>query len=290
MMILTSRCLSTVVGVLGSRVSLSGGSVGGVNVGLQNQLNLVDTSVECGRAAGETVLVGSGRDRNLEADSVVHKKRHALDGGRVGDAGKTRRSGVGNLAHQLAREVSSAGEGVGAVLVTGRTVSSVGLVDSVERSVNCATGSSTLADKIRQKSVFIAKQVNTVGGVEELLSKVADKVVLDEVLLGDDAATSCQNRRGGQSASVDGVQLQIGGPVAHVDVILDIGSISVVDIKRVGLELKDIPHIRQLDVVDRNAAHIEGDGSLTGELTGDTESKILVKTSEGKIHGHYCVL
>ena len=288
MMILTSRCLSTVVGVLGSRVSLSGGSVGGV--GLQNQLNLVDTSVECGRAAGEVVLIGSRRDRDLEADSVVHKKRHALDGGRVGDAGKTRRSGVGNLAHQLAREVSSAGEGVGAVLVTGRTVSSVGLVDSVERSVNCATGSSTLADKIRQKSVFIAKQVNTVGGVEELLSKVADKVVLDEVLLGDDAATSCQNRRGGQSASVDGVQLEVGGPVAHVDVILDIGSISVVDIKRVGLELEDIKHIRQLHVVDSNAADIEDDGGFTGELTGDTESKILVKTSEGKIHGHYCVL
>jgi hypothetical protein len=290
MMILTSRCLSSVVGVLGSRVSLSGGSVGGVNVGLQNQLNLVDTSVECGRAAGEVVLIGSRRDRDLEADSVVHKKRHALDGGRVGDAGKTRRSGVGNLAHQLAREVSSAGEGVGAVLVTGRTVSSVGLVDSVERSVNCATGSSTLADKIRQKSVFIAKQVNTVGGVEELLSKVADKVVLDEVLLGDDAATSCQNRRGGQSASVDGVQLEVGGPVAHVDVILDIGSISVVDIKRVGLELEDIKHIRQLHVVDSNAADIEDDGGFTGELTGDTESKILVKTSEGKIHGHYCVL
>jgi hypothetical protein len=279
-----------VVGVLGSRVSLSGGSVGGVNVGLQNQLNLVDTSVKSGRAASEIVLVGSRRDGYLEADSVILKKRNALDGVRVGDAGKTRRSSVGNLAHQLAREVSSASEGVGAVLVGRSAVSSVGLVDSVERSIDGLAGSNTLGDKIRQKSVFIAKQVNTVGGVEELLGKVTDKVVLDKVLLGDDAATSSQDGAGREGTGVDGVQLEGGGPVAHVDVILDIGSISVVDIKRVGLELEDSKHIRQLHVVDSNAADIESDGGFTGELTRDTESKFLVKTSEGKIHGHCFLL
>ena len=52
------HCLS-VVGVLGGGVSLNRGSVGGVNIRLQNQLNLVDTSVKGAGAAGEVVLVGS---------------------------------------------------------------------------------------------------------------------------------------------------------------------------------------------------------------------------------------
>jgi len=279
-----------VVRILGGRAGLDGGSVGGVNIRLQNELNLVDTSVKGSRAAGEFVLVGSGRDGHLEADSVVLLKRHALDSADVGDAGKTSRSSVGNLAHQLAREVGGAGEVVGAVLVGRSAVSSVGLVDSVERSIDGLASSNTLANKIRKKRLFVAEQVNTVGSVEELLGKVADKVVLDEVLLGGNAATSSQDGAGRQRAGVDGVQLEIGGPVAHVDVILDIRGIGVVDIERVGLELEDSLHIRQLHVVDSNAADIEGDGGFTGQLTRDTESKFLVKTSEGKIHNHCFLL
>ena len=272
--------------VVSSRTRLNRGSVSVVTA-LQQQLNLVDTSVKCGRAAGEVVLARSRRDRHLEVDRISSLQRNALNGSGTSDAVKTRGSGVGNLAHQLAREVGGGRrEVVGAVLVIGRTIGSVGLVNSVERSINRGLGSSTLGGKIGEKCVFIAKEINTVRSVEELLSKVAEKVVLDEVLRGDDIAGSSQDGVGEQT-SVDGVQRTIGGPSVHVDVILDIGSINVIDIKRVGLELEDILHIRQLHVVEGNGADIQGGGGFTGELTRDTESKFLVKTSEGKIDGHF---
>lgn len=272
--------------VVGGRTRLNRGSVS-VATALQNQLDLVDTSVKRVRAVGEVVLAGSRRDGDLEADGVVILKRHALNGSGTSDAVKTRGSGVGNLAHQLAREVGGGRrEVVGAVLVTGRTIGSVGLVDSVERSINRGLGISTLGGKIGEKCVFIAKEINTVRSVEELLSKVAEKVVLDEVLRGDDIAGSSQDGVG-EHTSVDGVQRTIGGPSVHVDVILDIGSINVIDIKRVGLELKNGLHVASLDIVDGDGADIQGGGGFTGELTRDAESKILVKTSEGKIHGHF---
>lgn len=281
--------LSTVVRILGSRVGLNGGSVGGIAICLQNQLNLVDTSVKGSGAAGKVVLVGSRRDRNLKADSVINLKRNTLNRADVGDAGKTRRSSVGNLAHQLTREVGSAGEGVGAVLVRRRTVGGVGLVDSIERSVDGLTGSSALADKVREKSVFIAEEINTVRSVEELLGEVANKVVLDEVLIGGNTATGCQDGGGRESAGVDGVQLEAGGPSIHVDVILDIRGVGVVDIERVGLELEDGLHVGQLHVVDSDGTDIKSSRGFTSEFTGDTKSKSLVKTSKGKIH-HNCAL
>jgi len=284
MTILTSRCLS-VGDVVSSRTRLNRGSVTVVTA-LQQQLNLVDTSVKSSRATGEVVLVSRRRDRNLEVDSISGLQRNTLNGSGTSDAGKTRRSLAGNLAHQLAREVGSAGKGVGAVFVGRSAVGSVFLVDSVERSINGGLGGGTLGGKVRKKSVFVAEQVNTVGGVEELLGKVADKVVLDEVLVGNDIAGSSENGVG-QQTSVDGVQRTIGGPSVHVDIILDIRGIGVVDIKRVGLELEDSEHIRQLHVVEGNGADIEGDGGFTGELTRDTDSKGLVKTSEGKIHHNF---
>jgi hypothetical protein len=266
-----------VVRVFSTAASLDGGDVGSIDIFLQNQLDLVNTSVEGRRTRGEGVLCGVRRDRHLEADGVIHSKRDRLDGADIRDAVETSSSVVSDLAQQLAREVGGGGLVVSGVLAGRSTVVSRGHVDGIEGSLDSSVSSSALGDKVRKKSVFIAKQIHAVRGVEELLGEVADKVVLDKVLLHSDIATRFKYRGSGQSVSVNRVQLQVGGPVAHINVILNVGSISVVDIKRVGLELKDSQHIRQLHVVDSNAADIEGGSSLTSELTGNAEDKRLVK-------------
>jgi hypothetical protein len=268
---------------------LDGGDVGSIDIGLQNQPDLVNTSVEGRRTRGEGVLGGVRRDRHLEANGVIHSKRDRLNAGFVRDtSSETRSSLASDLAQQLAREVGRGVLSVGGILAGRSTVGSRGHVDGIEGSLDSSVSSSALGDKVGKKSVFIAKQIHAVRGVEELLGEVADKIVLDEVLLSNDIATICKNR-GSQSVSVSRVQLQVGGPVAHINVILNVGSISVVDIKRVGLELKDVPHIRQLHVVNSNAADIEGDRSFTSELTGNAEGKSLVKAGKSEIH-HFFLL
>jgi hypothetical protein len=162
-------------------------------------------------------------------------------------------------------------------------------VDGIEGSLDISVSSSTLGDNVRKKSVFIAKQIHAVRSVEELLGEVSDKVVLDEVLILSDITTAGQDGSRRKCVSVSRVQLQVGGPVAHINVILNVGRISVIDIKRVGLELKDSQHIRQLDVVHRNAADIEGGSSFTSELTGNAEGKCLVKAGKSEIH-HFFLL
>jgi hypothetical protein len=271
-------------------VSLDGGDVGSIDIGLQNQLDLVNTSVEGRRTRGEGVLVDSRRDRHLEANGVIHGKRDRLNAGFVRDtSSETRSSFASDLAQQLAREVGRGVLGVGGILAGRSTVGSRGHVDGIEGSLDITESSSALGDKVRKKIVFIAKQIHAVRGVEELLGEVADKVVLDEVLLLSDIATGGQDGIRRKCVSVSRVQLQVGGPVAHINVILNVGSISVVDIKRVGLELKDGPHIRQLHVVNSNAADIEGDRSFTSELTGNAEGKSLVKAGKSEIH-HFFLL
>lgn len=289
------------VGVL-SRRDISGASVGltwgdichfccgGHWVSNQNQLNLVDTSVEGASLCGEVVLEGGRGDSHLEVDAVAVFKRDASDARGTADVVETSRGGIGDLAQQHTGEVGRGSSCVGAVLVRSSAgKSSSGLVDSVERSVNCQTSSGTLLNEVGEQSVFIAKQINTVGGVKERLGKVANKVVLDEVLLGDDFASSWQHGMGNQSVSVSGVQLQGCGPCVHVHVVLDIGSIGVVDIKRVSLILKDILHMSSLNVEDGDAACVDSGGSLTSESTGEIERKCLVKAFEGKVH-HNCLL
>jgi len=278
-----------VVRVFSTAASLDGGDVGSIDIGLQNQLDLVNTSVEGRRTRGEGVLSGVRRDRHLEADSVIHSKRNRLNGADIRDfCTKTSSSVISDLAQQLAREVGRGVLSVGGILAGGSTVGSRAHVDGIEGSLDSIVSSSALGDKVGKKSVFIAKQIHAVRGVEELLGKVADKVVLDKVLLHSDIATRFKYRGSGQSVSVNRVQLQVGGPVAHINVILNVGSISVVDIKRVGLELKDSQHIRQLHVVDSNAADIEGGSSLTSELTGNAEDKRLVKAGKSEIHHFSC--
>jgi len=274
--------------VVSGGAGLNRGSVAKV-AALQHKLNLVDASVKGGRATSEVVLVSSGRDRHLEVDGISVGQRNALDCTGTSDAGKALGGLAGDLAHQLTREVGSTGKGVGAVLVRSITIGGVGLVDSVERSVNGSLGNGTLASKVRQKSVFIAKQINTVRSVEELIGKVADEVVLDEVSVGDDIAGGSQDGVG-EHTSVDGVQRTIGGPVVHVDVILDIRSIKIIDIYRVRLKLEDGLHIASPDIVDSDGADIKSGRGFSGEFTRDTESKSLVKTSKGKVHHNNCLL
>ena len=90
--------------------------------------------------------------------------------------------------------------------------------------------------------------------------------------------------------SVGRVERQISGPCVHVHVVLEIGGINVVDIKRIALELEDIEHIRKLDVVDSSAANIESGGGSTGKLTRTPKGEGLVKTSKDEIDGHYILV
>ena len=223
------------------------------------------------------LLIGSGGNRDLEVDGVTVNKRDAVDTRDVSSAVETSRGGIGNLAQQHTGEVGTGIKCVDTVLVRSSAVRSVGLVDSVERSLNCQTRSGTLLNEVGKQSVFVAEQINTVRGVKETLGEVANKVVLDKVLLGEDFAGSWQDGGRSQRVSVYGVQPQSGGPKAPVHVVLDIGSISVVDIKRVSLILEDILHISSLNVEDRNAACVDSRRGLTGESTRKVERECLVK-------------
>jgi hypothetical protein len=103
--------------------------------------------------------------------------------------------------------------------------------------------------------------------------------VLDLILVGKNFTTS--SKYGAvRHIGVGGVQHQVGGPirVGREHVVLDIGCVAIIDIKGVRLELKDIPHVRQLNVVDSATTDIEKSRSFCGELTGNTEGERLVQT------------
>ena len=239
-------------------------------------------------------MLGSvGRDRHLEVNGIIRLKRNRLDAADVGSGAETSRSSVGDLAQQLARKVGIAREIISGVLEAigisiGQTSGS--RAHSSKSGLDGGMSSSTLADKVAKKSIFIAKQIDTISGVEELESKVANKVVLDLVLVGQDITTSSKDGVI-RHVGVGRVQHQISGPsIGRIEhVVLDIGSVSVIDIKRVRLELEDREHIRQLDVVDSRSTDIEGSRSSGGKLTRNTESEGLVKTGKSKIH-HFIVI
>ncbi len=175
----------------------------------------------------------------------------------------------------------------------GSSIGSRGLVNSSKSGLDRFTGINTLGDNVGKESVLIAKEIHTVRSVEELLGQITKEVVLDEVLLGDDTAGGSQDQAGGATSdhsSVGGVQLEVGGPSVLVDVILDIRCVGIIDIERVRLELEDSVHISQLDVVDGNGANIQSSGSLTGELTGNTESKRVVEGGKSEINSRHFVV
>lgn len=254
-----SKYLS-VVRVLGGGASLSGNDVGGGGGIHNNQLNLVDTSVKSSRAVSEVLLASSSGNGQLKVEGVASSNRDTLNGSDVFHAVETRSGRTGNLTHQLAADVGGGGQGVGAVLVGRSSTGGMSLVDGFKSALDATASGGTLADKVRKESFLIAKQINTVRSVEELQGQITKKIVLDEVLRGNNGFRSNQNRAGcstiSRHSSVDGVQLQGGGPKALVHVILDIGCVDVVDIERVRLELEDVEHIRQPHVVDGDGADI----------------------------------
>jgi hypothetical protein len=192
--------------------------------------------------------------------------------------------------HQLTSEVGRTDEGVRGILVIFRAVGGRSLIDALESGDDVAGGSSTLGDKVLQQLSLVAEQIDTISGVEETKSQITNKVVLDKVLVLVNGKRSRQNRRTREGVSVGRVERQISGPCVHVHVVLEIGVINVVDIKRIALELEDIEHIRKLDVVDSSAANIESGGGSTGKLTRKTEGEGLVKTSKDEIDGHYILV
>ena len=174
-----------------------------------------------------------------------------------------------------------------------RAVGGRSLIDALESGDDVAGGSSTLGDKVLQQLSLVAEQIDTISGVEETKSQITNKVVLDKVLVLVNGKRSRQNRRTREGVSVGRVERQISGPCVHVHVVLEIGVINVVDIKRIALELEDIEHIRKLDVVDSSAANIESGGGSTGKLTRNTKGEGLVKTSKDEIDGidgHYILV
>jgi hypothetical protein len=197
---------------------------------------------------------------------------------------------VSDLAEQLAREVAGASKIVLGILVRGVSFGGRRLVDCVESGDDAAGGSSTLGNKVRQELGLVAEQIDTISSVEETKSQITNKVVLDKVPLGDNIGTVCQDRSGAESVSVGRVERQISGPCVHVHVVLDIGGINVVDIKRIRLELKHVKHVRRLDVVVSNAANIDSRGSGTGKLTRNTKGEGLVKTGKDEVDGGHYIL
>ena len=197
---------------------------------------------------------------------------------------------VGKLEQQLTREVAGASRGVRGILVRGiAAASSSSLVDCLKSADDVAGGNSTLGDKVGQQLGLVAEQIDTISGVEEAKSQITNKVVLDKVPLGDNISTGFQNGSVNESVSVGGVERQIGGPCVHVHVVLDVIGRKIVNIKRIALELEDILHISQPDLVDSNATSIESGGCSGSNLTGNTESEVLVKTSKDKVHHHIIV-
>jgi hypothetical protein len=197
---------------------------------------------------------------------------------------------VSDLAEQLTREVAGAIKIVLGILVRGLSSGSRSLIDCLKSGDDAAGGSSTLSDKVLQQLGLVAKQIDTISGVEETKSQITNKVVLDKVPLGDNISAVGQDRSAAESVSVGRVEGQIGGPCVHVHVVLDIGGINVVDIKRISLELEDVTHIRQLHVVVSNAANIDSRGGGGGNLTRNTEGEVLVKTSKDEVDGHYILV
>ena len=285
--------LNTVVRVLSERIRLDRDGLVGRG-GIDNvQLNLVHTSVKGSGAVGQVVLVGGGSYGHQKVDAITIREGDALNTARVDDVGETRGSRVGNLAHELTADVGVISKSVGAVLVGGGAGSSIALVDSGKSGLDRFTSINTLVNNVGQESAFVAKQINTVRSVKELLGQITEEVVLDEVLAGNNVAGSSQNLTGitaRHHSSVGRVQLEISGPSILVDVILDIRGVDIVDIEGVGLELEHGEHIRQLHVEDSNGARVEGRRGLTGELTGNAECKLAVKGRKGEINRHYYLL
>jgi len=236
------------------------------------------------------MLVGSSGNADLETDCIVRLERNRLNARNIADGSKTSRSIVSDLAEQLAREVAGAIKIVLGILVRDASFGSRSLVDCLKSVDDLAGGISTLGDKVRQQLGLVAKQINTISGVEETKSQITNKVVLNKVPLGDNISAVRQNRLGRESVSVGRVEGQIGGPCVHVHVVLDIGGVNVVDIKRITLKLEDVKHIRQLHVVVSNAANIDSRGGGGGKLTRNTEGEGLVKTSKDEVDGHYILV
>lgn len=108
-----------VVGVSTRSARFNGDDVGSIAISLQNQTNMVDTSVECGSTASEVVLICRSRNRDLKVDSVVNSKRNGLNTSAVSDSVKAGRGGVSNLAQQFTGEVTICSKSICAATCSG---------------------------------------------------------------------------------------------------------------------------------------------------------------------------
>ena len=289
------------VGILeGISGAVDGRNIGGSNVArtidrTQDELNAVATTGNLSDAS-EIVLEGSRRNSDLEVDGISGNQWDALVVGGSNRGVKPGRSAIGNLAHEFAADVGRAGEGIGGVTVTRSissagqsTVSGLGGVHVVKCQLNRGASRCALSSDVLKKCGLVAKQIDTMDGIEEFGSQIANKVVLNEVLVCRNISKKHKTR---VHRRVGGVELEGFGPVARIteDIILDIRCRKIADIKTVSLEPEYINHISSLHVVDSDGADVKNSGGLSGKSAGHVHGHGGIKTGKSEINSHYLLV